>query len=86
MLELIKGYISNLSINDVDEFAKNNDIYLNNNELAFVYSFIKKNYEAILINPDMDLSKYKKMFKQENYDKIISLLNYYRKKYAKFLP
>ena len=55
MVNFIKDYVSRLSIDDIDTFAQKNNICLDNEEIEFIYNFIKKNYEALLINPDIDL-------------------------------
>lgn len=85
MVNFIKDYVSRLSIDDIDTFAQKNNICLDNEEIEFIYNFIKKNYEALLINPDIDLSRYRIYFKNDNFEKISTLLNEYKKKYAKFL-
>ena len=85
MFQLVKNYIDNLTIEKVNEIALKNNINLSNQELNFLYSFIKKNYEALYANPNVDLSKYKNNFTEENYNKIINLINEYKIKYASFL-
>ena len=85
MFQLIKNYVSNLTKEKVFEIANSKNIYLNENELDFVYRFIKRNYEALYANPNIDLSKYKQYLSDENYNKIIKLVNEYKNKYASFL-
>lgn len=85
MFQLIKNYVSKMTIEDLDTFAKKNDLRLSVGELDFLYRFVKKNYEALYVNPNIDLSKYKKHFSEENYTKIINLVNEYKIKYAKYL-
>lgn len=68
---------------DVIKFTQKNDIYLNDQELDFIYRFIKKNYEAVYANPNIDLTKYKSHFSDENFNKIIKLINKYKNKYFK---
>ncbi len=85
MFQLIKNYVSKMTIEDLDTFAKKNDLRLSEGELDFLYRFVKKNYEALYVNPNIDLSKYKKHFSEENYTKIINLVNEYKIKYAKYL-
>ena len=50
MKGLIRNYIDLLDTKKIDEFAKKNNIYLNNDELEFLLKLIKKNFEDILIN------------------------------------
>ncbi len=81
MFQLIKNYVSKMTKEDVLKFTQKNDIYLNEYELDFVYRFIKKNYEAVYANPNIDLSKYKEHFTEENYTKIIKLVSLYKARY-----
>jgi len=66
---------------DVVAFTNKNGIYLSDAEVDFVYRFIKKNYEALYANPNVDLSKYKCHFSEENYEKLMKLINGYRVRY-----
>lgn len=81
MFQLIKNYVSKMTKDDVIKFTQKNDIYLNESELDFVYRFIKKNYEALYANPNIDLSKYKTNFTEENYTKIVKLISVYKSRY-----
>lgn len=81
MFQLIKNYVSKMTKDDVTMFTNKNGIYLSDSELDFVYRFIKKNYEALYANPNIDLSKYKNHFSEENYEKLIKLVNEYKMKY-----
>lgn len=85
MFQIIKNYINNMTIEDVNNIAVKNNIHLNNQELNFLYNFIKKNYEVLYANPNIDLSKYKPNFTEENFNKIINLIDEYKIKYASFL-
>lgn len=82
MFQLIKNYVSTLTKEKLADFAASKDIYLDENELDFIYRFIKRNYEMLYANPNIDLSKYKQYLSEENYEKIINLVNEYKKKYA----
>ncbi|HBA37670.1 MAG TPA: hypothetical protein DCY94_03020 [Firmicutes bacterium] len=81
MFQLIKNYVSKMKIEDVRKFALKNGIELSDSELDFVYRFVKKNYEALYANPNIDLSKYKNHFSEENYQKIMKLVTEYKAKY-----
>lgn len=81
MFQLIKNYVSKMTKEDVVHFTQKNGIYLSESETDFVYRFIKRNYEALYANPNIDLSKYKDNFSEENYQKIIKLINTYKSKY-----
>lgn len=83
---IIKNYMDKLSIQDLNEFAMKNDVYLSKNELEFTYKFVKKNYQKILSNfKDFDFSKYKNNYTNENYLKITKLLDKYSQQYSQFL-
>jgi hypothetical protein len=80
MLNLIEPYIYNISKNDINNFAIKNNIKLNNNELEFIYNFIKTRYKDVLNNPsNFNLVKYKQNFSNENFIKINGLVNRYKK-------
>lgn len=79
MLNLIEPYINNLSKTDINNFALKNNINLNNNELEFIYNFIKTRYKDILNNPsNFSLVKYKQNFSNENFIKINAIVNKYK--------
>lgn len=81
---LISNYINNLTINDVDNFFKNNDIFLSNNELNFCYHFAKNRYQELL-SKDFNIDDYKDYFKSDNYKKIKELYQVLYTKYYKYL-
>ena len=79
MLNLIEPYINNITKNDINSFAAKNNISLSNNELEFIYNFIKTRYKEILNNPNnFSLTKYKNNFSNENFVKINGLINRYK--------
>ena len=81
MFQLIKNYVNRMTPEDVLKFSQKNGIFLNESELDFTYRFIKKNYEALYANPNIDLSKYKDNYSEENYNKIMKLISEYKAKY-----
>lgn len=81
MFQLIKNYVSRMTKEDITKFTEKNGIFLNEYELDFAYRFIKKNYEALYANPNIDLSKYKNQFSEENYNKLMKLMMEYKSKY-----
>lgn len=84
-LTIIKSYMKNFKMEDLRKFAISKGIFLDEEELSFLFNFIKKNYEALYLNPNIDLSKYRNYFKGDNFDKIIELVNDAKIKYARFL-
>ena len=79
MINMVEKYINNLNKNDINSFALKNNIHLNNNELDFIYNFIKTRYKDILNNPsNFDLVRYKQNFSNENFIKINAIINKYK--------
>ena len=79
---LIERFISNLTKEKVLEFANSKDVHLNDDELDFTYTFIKKNYKTILTNPSLlNMDLYKNKYSEENFTKINRIINEYYTKY-----
>ena len=86
MFEIIRRYMDKLTIDDVKNFANNNDVLLNEHELNFTYQFVNKNWEVILPNPNsLNLERYKNEFSEENFAKIKKLITIYYQKYGHYL-
>lgn len=86
MYNLVKRYMSNLKIEQVEEFALKNDVQLSSEELAFTYEFVKKNWEIIFQNPNLlNLERYKSKFSEENFVKVQKLFAMYYQKYGHLL-
>lgn len=86
MYNMISRYILKLTKEDVNNFAIKKNIILSEDELNFVYTFIKKNWEQILGNPKLlHLERYQNNFTPENFLKIQKLCNEYSAKYQAFL-
>ena len=82
MNNLIETYINKLTKQDILNFASKNNLKVTDEELDFVYNFIKYNYKTVLNNPNsFNLSNYKNNFSSENYNFINSLIS----KYIKFI-
>ena len=45
MYNMIDKYMQNITKDDVDKFAKSKNVFLNESERNFTYTFIKKNYK-----------------------------------------
>ena len=86
MYNLVKRYMENLSIEQVNDFAKKNNVVLSEKELNFTYTFVKKNWEMIFRNPNLlHLERYKEHFSPENFVKIQKLFAMYYQKYGYLL-
>ncbi len=79
LFNIIESYINKISKSDINNFALKNNINLNNNELDFIYNFIKSKYKEVLNNPnEFNLVKYKSHFSNENFIKINAIVNKYK--------
>ncbi len=86
MYNLIKRYMDNLTIKEVNDFAQKNNVFLSESELNFTFEFIKKNWEMIFRNPNLlKIERYKNQFSEENFLKIQKLIKMYYQKYGHLL-
>ena len=85
MKSLIKNYVSKLSKEKLDNFAKKNDIILNENEINYLLNLIKNNIDDLLKNDKKYLSKIKNNISNTKYEKIYKLYTYYKNKYKDYL-
>ena len=85
MFQLVKNYVEKMSKKDLNDFAIKNGVYLSESELDFTYNFVKRNYETLYANPNIDLTEYKSHFTDENFSKMMKLIMQYKTKYASFL-
>lgn len=86
MFILIKRYIDNMSVHDLNNLAISKGIALSSEELEFSYSFIKKNWQNILSNKGLfDIDKYKSMYSEDNFLKIKELYKEMLVKYGSYL-
>ena len=84
MFQLIKNYIDKMTIFDLDNIAKKNDIFFSKEELEYTYNFLKRNFEALYANPNLDLSRIKSHFSEENYTKLQKKLFDFKTKYSDY--
>ena len=83
MMMFAEMYINNMTMDQLNEMALGNGIKLSNNELEFSFDFIKNNWKEVLVNKDdFDLSIYKNKFSEENYKKILQLIDVLKDKYG----
>ena len=78
---IIKEFVSNLTENDINNFALKEGIMLENEELKTIYMYIK-NYWQIFYKEDASylLKELNERLKPNTYAKIVELLNKYKKK------
>lgn len=80
MNNIISNYVERLTKEDIIKFANMNNLNVTENEINFVYTFIKSNYKTVLSNPNsFNLALYKDKFSDDNYLFLDNLINKYRK-------
>lgn len=79
--ELVKKYINKLTINDLETFAKNNNITYTNNELIIVYNFILNNYNDLLNENIKVMEQLKNKISPTLYKQLLNLYIDYKEKY-----
>lgn len=86
MYFIVKRYVDNMSIHDLNNMAISKGIGLSKVELEFSYEFIKKNWMNVLSNKGLfDIDKYKSKYSEENFNKIKSLYKEMLLKYGMYL-
>ena len=83
---LIKEHINKLTISDVKLFAKDNNIYLNDEEASNIFDIVKSNWRELVYGDSSSVFESNR-FKVEdkNYGKIKDLFDLFKKKYQRFL-
>jgi hypothetical protein len=83
---IISNFMNKLKLEDINSFANNKGINLNDNELLFTYEFIKKNWSSILGNPKLfNIDRYKSNYTADNFIKIKRVYKEYLNKYSNYL-
>ena len=78
--------MSKLTKEDVNNFAVSKNVILGEEELDFVYEFVKKNWDQVIKNPKLlNLERFQDRFTQDNFIKIKKLFTEYSAKYQAFL-
>ena len=83
---LIKEHINKLTISDVKSFAKDNNIYLSDDEASNIYDIVKSNWKELVYgdsNGVFESNRFK--VEDKNYDRIKELFDLFKKKYQRFL-
>ena len=79
--ELVKKYINRLSINDLEKFAKKNNISYTKEELNTVYNFILNNYNDLLNENIRVFENIKNKISPTLYKRLLNLYIEYKQKY-----
>ncbi len=79
MFNIIEKYIGKLTKEDIAKFASSKGANLSSDELDFTYSFIKRNWQDVIKNPNLfDIDRYESHFSPSNFQKIKQIYNEYR--------
>ncbi len=83
---IIRGYIDKITISDINRFALNNNINLNNNELNIIYKYVKNDWKTIIYgNYNSILNDLKNRIDINKYNKIEQLFYKFKSKYQNLL-
>ncbi len=84
--KLIKSYVSKLTLDEVDKFAKENGVILNDDELNMIFIYIKRDWKTIVHgNPRGILDDIKSKLDSSSYSKIENLYIFFKNKYQNYL-
>ncbi len=80
--KFIKSYASHLTKDDINKFAKENNVILSSYELDFIYDTIQNHFDTILNDPNKILRIAKEKLQPGAYNKLYELyVIYYPKLY-----
>lgn len=80
--KIIENYINTtLNPSIIKDYASNNNFNISSSESIILYNFIKENYKFILNGNDEVLLKLKKLIREDLYEEVIRLYNYYKNKF-----
>lgn len=83
---MIRKYVENLKMEDIYQFAQENNIYLTDDEALYLYHTIKTKWENVVFgDPEIILYEAKPHLKDYTYKKVEELLYFYRNKYKHYL-
>ena len=86
MLNIIKNYINNMNIEDLNILLIKNDIHLNDNELNVLYNHLKNDwYTFIYEDSTQILNDIKNSFTPDNYNKLYNIYINAKEKYKNYL-
>lgn len=83
---LIKQYISRMTFNDIDDFARQYGLVLKKSEIEIIYQYIKYEWRTFLYgNPRGILNNLKEQLDPLTYNKIEQLYIHFKEKYQNYL-
>ena len=78
-INLIGIYVNNITEKQAKDFLKEKDIILNDFEFNYLFNKIKNNYKDIINEDILAFKEIKDNLEEENYNKLITLFNEYKK-------
>lgn len=82
----IENYINKISISDIKNFGIKNDVFLSDEDAQILNFYLKNNWEELLYgNPLPIIREIREKFDSYTSEKILSLFNFYYKKYKNYL-
>ena len=82
----LKEYINKITKDKLKDISLKYNIFLNNNELNILYTYIKEKYLDFIKNPDTIIEEIKPQITQENYIKLLYIFNQYKDKIRAYFP
>ena len=80
MEKMINSYVNKLTKNDIIKFADKNNITLTKDEIDIIFNTIKKDWQALLHNPNKVFNNIKSKVSLNTYNNIIYFYDLYSKK------
>lgn len=86
MINLLKSYINNMSIDDLVILLEKKDIHLNSDELNVIYKYLKNDWYTFIYEDNTNiLNDLKSKLSSNNYNKLYELYIMAKEKYRNYL-
>ena len=86
MINLLKSYINNMSIDDLVILLEKKDIHLNSDELNVIYKYLKNDWYTFIYEDNTNiLNELKSKLSSNNYNKLYELYIMAKEKYRNYL-
>lgn len=82
---MILKYIQALTLEDIENFAKKQNIILKKSESEIILNEIKNNFNEVVYHTEEAMEKIKDKLDYTTYLKLNELIDFYKKKYPDYL-
>lgn len=82
---MILKYIQALTLEDIENFAKKQNIILERSESEIILNEIKNNFNEVVYHTEEAMEKIKDKLDYTTYLKLNELIDFYKKKYPDYL-